>query len=215
MMRKIQLGILEDVKAIRVALADYFGSNEYFELSVTASDADELLLHPDTPAMELLLCDIGLPGRSGIELTWQLKNRYPQVQILMFTVFEDDDKIFDAIRAGASGYLLKSATLPEVKKALLEVSEGGSAMSPSIARKVMDFFKPVPLQSIVRLETLTEQELEIVRLVVEGHNNRNIADQMCISIDTIKYHIKKIYKKLHINSRQELERTPPRGFFSR
>jgi DNA-binding NarL/FixJ family response regulator len=212
-MTKIKLGILEDVEAVRASLAAYFLEVDDFDLMVTASNAEEFLLNPAISTLDLLLCDIGLPGKSGIELTWHLKNRYPQIQILMCTVFEEDDKIFEAIRAGASGYLLKSATLSELSKALLDVSAGGSAMSPSIARKVINFFKPAALFSASRIEPLTEQELRIVQLVVEGHNNRNIADQMCISIDTIKYHIKKIYKKLHINSRQELERTPPKRLF--
>lgn len=211
---KIKLGILEDVSVIRATLKDFFEYDTDFELLVIASNAEELLEDSALSSLDQLLCDISLPGKSGIELTWIVKNKYPDLQIVMFTVYEEDDKIFDALRAGADGYLLKSSSLIELRKALLEVREGGSAMSPAIARRVIDFFKPKSTLSASRVESLTEQEKLIVRLILEGNNNRTIADRLFISIDTIKYHIKKIYKKLQVNSREELERTSPRDLFS-
>lgn len=215
MTKKIRLGILEDVSVIRSTLTDFFENDTQFELCLTACDAEEVLEYADIPSLDQLLCDISLPGKSGIELAWLLKIKYPHLQIVMFTVFEDDDKIFDAIRAGADGYLLKSASLLELRKALLDVAAGGSAMSPAIARRVMAFFKPTSSLPASGVESLTEQEKQIVSLILDGHNNRVIADLMFISIDTIKYHIKKIYKKLQVNSRDELERTSPRNLFKR
>lgn len=212
---KIKLGIVEDVNVVRTTLSDFFENDTKFEVSTIACNAEELLEYEEVHLLDQLLCDISLPGKSGIELTWILKNKYPDIQIVMFTVYEEDDKIFDAIRSGADGYLLKRSSLIELRKALLDVKAGGSAMSPAIARRVMDFFKPKASMSASGIESLTDQEKQIVLLILEGHNNRLIADIMCISVDTIKYHIKKIYKKLQINSREELERNLPRDLFSK
>jgi DNA-binding NarL/FixJ family response regulator len=213
MIKKIRLGILEDVSVIRSTLTDFFEDDMQFDLTLMAADAEELLEHANLALLDQLLCDISLPGKSGIELAWIVKTKYPHIQIVMFTVFEDDDKIFDAIRAGADGYLLKSASLVELRKALVDVAASGSVMSPAIARRVMDFFKPTAILSAAGVESLTEQEKQIVRLILDGQSNRVIADRMCISLDTIKYHIKKIYKKLQVNSRDELERSSPRNLF--
>lgn len=215
MTKKIRLGILEDVSVIRSTLTDFFENDTQFQLCITACDAEEVLEYDGIPLLDQLLCDISLPGKSGIELAWILKTKHPHLQIVMFTVFEDEDKIFDAIRAGADGYLLKSASLIDLRKALLDVDAGGSAMSPAIARRVMDFFKPTSALPASGVESLTEQEKQIVHHILDGHNNRVIADLMCISIDTIKYHIKKIYKKLQVSSRDELGRTSPRNLFRR
>jgi DNA-binding NarL/FixJ family response regulator len=214
MTSKIKLGILEDVNVIRSTLKDFFEDDPFFEVIVSACNAEELLENEDKHLLDQLLCDINLPGKSGIELTWILKNKHPDVQIIMFTVYEDDDKIFDAIRSGADGYLLKGSSLIDLRKALLDVRNGGSAMSPAIARRVIDFFRPKATVYTSGIESLTDQEKQIVRLILEGKNNRLIADNMCISVDTIKYHIKKIYRKLQINSREDLERNLPRDLFN-
>jgi len=146
--------------------------------------------------------DIGLPNISGIEGVRTVKTHFSAIQILMFTVFDDDEKIFDAIRAGASGYLLKKTPPSEIIEAIRELYQGGAPMTSSIARRVIRSFQASP-PSIIEDFQLTVRETEILYSLVDGLSYKKIADKYCVSISTIRTHICNIYHKLHVNSKAE------------
>ncbi|SEJ49700.1 two component transcriptional regulator, LuxR family [Dyadobacter sp. SG02] len=198
-----RLAIIEDTAGIRQVLADFFAVQPDFELVLSAASFEEFVDRWN-PAqrLDLLLCDIGLPGRSGIEAVWHIKESSPQTQVMMFTVFEDQDKIFQSLCAGATGYMLKSSQLSELRAGLREMLAGGAAISPKIAMEVIRFFnRPQQKQPDAKL---TVREIEILSLLQSGSSNKDIGDKLFISVETVKYHIKNIYIKLQISSRSEL-----------
>jgi DNA-binding NarL/FixJ family response regulator len=146
--------------------------------------------------------DIGLPNISGIEGVRTVKTHFANIQILMFTVFDDDEKIFDAIRAGASGYLLKKTPPAEIIEAVRDLYRGGAPMTSSIARRVIQSFQAAP-PTLVEDYRLTVRENEILYSLVDGLSYKKIADKYCVSISTIRTHICNIYNKLHVNSKAE------------
>lgn len=155
---------------------------------------------------DVVLMDIELPGLSGIEITHHINNRFPDVKILIQTVFNDSDKIFHALCAGASGYILKNDPPHKYLEAINEVYNGGAPISPAVAKKMLGFFsnKNVVLVSPGNENfQLSEREKEILHLMVEGHNYKTIADKSFISYETVRTHAKHIYKKLHVASRSE------------
>ncbi len=143
-----------------------------------------------------------MPGISGINGIKILKHDYPGINIIMLTVYNDSTRIFNSLCAGASGYLLKNTPLEEIKKAIEELDSGGAPMSPEIARKVIEYFNPKKTNNYQ--SALTSKENEIVNLMVDGLSYKMIADRMGISIDTVRFHIKNIYRKLHVNSKGEV-----------
>lgn len=151
------------------------------------------------------LMDIEMPGMDGIEATRLIIRQWPETKILIQTVFENDDKIFDAICAGASGYILKSTTPARLVEAINEVYSGGSPMSPYIASRVLKLFQKFapPVQSDDEKYTLSSREKEVLSLMVEGHTFHAIADKIFISYETVRSHVKRIYKKLHVASASE------------
>ncbi|MBK8091576.1 MAG: response regulator transcription factor [Verrucomicrobiaceae bacterium] len=158
----------------------------------------------DLPALkpDVVLMDIHLPGISGIETTARLKMQHPDVLVMMVTVYRDHDKIFEALKAGASGYLLKRSSPAEVRKAIMELREGGAPMSAEIARRVVEaFHRPaVPSSDAAKL---SKRETEILELLSQGHANKEIAHRLSLSIETVRVHLKRIYDKLHVHSRTE------------
>ena len=146
--------------------------------------------------------DIGLPNISGIEGVRTIKANFPEVEVLMFTVFEDDEKIFDAIRSGASGYLLKKTPPEEIIEAVHELYNGGAPMSPSIARKVIQAFQAKP-SNVTEEYQLTARESEILYSLVDGLSYKKMAEKYFVSISTIRTHICNIYHKLHVNSKSQ------------
>ena len=198
----IRVGIVEDDKEIRGAVKEYLDDQREFSCSL-ACESVELFMnqlneetHPD-----IILMDIGLPGMSGIKGIKLIKEQYPDINMIVFTVYHDSDKIFQSLCAGASGYLLKNAPFSELKQAITIVHEGGASMSPQIARNVIEFFqKPKRKPDSV----LTDKEQEIVMGLVDGLSYQMIADQSYISIETVRSHIKNIYKKLQVHSKAEL-----------
>ncbi len=159
---------------------------------------------------DVILMDIELPGMSGIDGMKLIKNQHPEVEIIILTVYHDSHKIFDSLCAGASGYLLKHTSLPEIKEAIETLVDGGSPMSPQIARKVIDYFKKPEVKKEPESE-LTPREQEIVVGLVDGLSYKMIADRMDIAIDTVRAHIRNIYKKLHVNSKAEVIAKSLRG----
>lgn len=200
----INLAIIEDTTSIRDVLEAYFSNDPDFELKCASATAETFFKYNAIAQLNLVLCDIGLPGKLGTEIAWILKQRHPHIHIVMFTVFEDKDKIFQSLQAGASGYFLKDTPLPELKAGLIEVINGGAAMSPQVAKEVISYFrvsKPTNNKPI----DLTVREFDVVTQAQKGLSNRLIAEELFISVDTVKFHIKNIYEKLHINSREELK----------
>jgi DNA-binding NarL/FixJ family response regulator len=198
----IKIAIIEDIDDIRNNLKDYFEQQPEIECVLVSDSVESFLVNLKiSMSPDMILTDIGLPGMSGIEGMKKIKSLLPHVDIIMLTVFKDNDKIFKSVCAGATGYLVKDTPLPDIKKAILEISNGGSYMSPSIARKVLEYFSPI--KSVTK-EQLTLKEKQIITALTEGLSYKLIADKLLISIDTVRFHIKNIYRKLHINSKSEL-----------
>ena len=151
---------------------------------------------------DVVLMDINLPRMSGIECTRRLKERQPDVPIMMLTIYEDDEKIFDSLTAGASGYLLKKTPPAKLLDAILELHNGGSPMSSRIARKVVETFRALGTSS-KEIENLSKRESEILSHLAKGYRYKEIADTLFISIETVRTHIRNIYEKLHVRSRSE------------
>jgi DNA-binding NarL/FixJ family response regulator len=173
-----------------------------------SSGEEALAAIPKNPP-DFVLMDINLPGMSGIECTRELKRRVPYLEVLMLTMFGDLDRIFDALRAGASGYLLKRTSPAALKAAMEEVRIGGAPMSPYIARQVVEHFRqPVVEQppadgTDVQMGSLTPKESEVLKFLAEGSPYKEIADKLGIHIDTVRTHIRRIYRKLHVHSRTD------------
>lgn len=202
---QFKLAIIEDNPIILKALEGYFGTTSHFEPLFTATSTEEFISSWKDQRLDIVLCDIGLPGKSGIEATWHVKRKSYLTQVVMFTVFEDKETIFQALCAGASGYLLKDTPLPKIEEQLIEVMNGGSVMSPQVARMVIGYFNPL-LDKVEpkEIDRLTTREIEIVSMLQHGASYKTVAERLFISIDTVKFHIRNIYGKLQINSRTEL-----------
>ncbi|MDJ0841166.1 MAG: response regulator transcription factor [Acidobacteriota bacterium] len=209
-MATIRVGVVEDDCEIRESLVTVLETWPDFTCDVAASSAEQFFesLNTEDPP-DIVLMDIGLPGMSGIEGIALLKERCPEVDILMLTIYDDPHRIFDSLRAGATGYLLKGARLAEIREALRELYRGGAPMSPQIARKVVAFFRPDRARKTP--SPLTERECEVVEGLVSGASYKLIADQMCVSIETVRFHIKNIYRKLHVHSKAEVISKSLRG----
>ena len=197
------LAIVEDQPAIRQALSTYLCVQPEFACSVVAESVEELLAALDGGATppRLILSDIGLPGGlSGIEALPVLRERLPQAEVVLITVYQDADRVFQALCAGAVGYLVKSTPLPEIKQALLEVLAGGSPMSAAVARHVVRYFRPAAAPEV----PLTARELQLTEALESGLSYKLAAERLGISVNTVRAHIRSIYDKLHISSRAEL-----------
>lgn len=198
------VGIVEDNKKIRDLIQRYLDMQDELKCPVAVDTVEEMLEyleehgHPD-----VILMDIQLPGMSGIKGIGLIKEKYPDIDIIMLTVYHDSHKIFNALRAGASGYLLKHTSLPEIKESILKLIDGGAPMSPQIARKVINHFQENAPKKNPESD-LTPREHDIVNGLVDGLSYKMIADRYDISIDTVRAHIRNIYKKLHVNSKAEV-----------
>lgn len=205
-MKTIPLAIVEDDPIIRESLRTFLGGDPQFDLLYTADSIEDFLKALETDARivpAVILLDIQLPGMSGIEGIPSIKKLRPGVDVIMLTTFEESEKIFAALCAGACSYLSKRVSLVTIRDAILTVHRGGSYMSPSIARKVVEHFAPVPKKED---GPLTQRQQEIVDCIVNGLSYKMTADQLGISLDTVRTHIKHIYQVLEINSKGELIR---------
>jgi len=206
----ISIAIIEDDYDIRESIRRYLEKQVIYICEHSFESVESFLeaLNDDN-LPDVILMDIGLPGMSGISGIKLIKDRYPDIDIIMLTVYNDPNRIFDSLCAGASGYLLKTTPLQEINDAIWELHNGGSPMSPQIARKVVDFFHP----NISGLpeSPLTDREKEIIAGLVDGLSYKMIASQLNISIETVRYHIKNIYRKLHIHSKAQLISKSMRG----
>jgi DNA-binding NarL/FixJ family response regulator len=198
----IKVAIVEDNKTTREGLETIVNLSLEFRCIRTCSTAEEALKVLPKLEPELVLMDIQLPNMSGVDCVARLKEVLPAVKAIMVTVYEDPDRIFRALRAGASGYLLKRSTPEEVLHAMNEVHLGGGAMSGEIARKVIGYFRE---QTTVqtKVEELTPREREVLELVVHGLSNKEISDRLNVTVAAVRFHLKHIYQKLHVHSRTE------------
>lgn len=198
------IGIVEDNKKIRDLIQRYLDMQDELSCPVAVDSVEEMLEYlEEHSAPDVILMDIQLPGMSGIKGISLIKEKYEDVDIIMLTVYHDSHKIFNALRAGASGYLLKHTSLPEIKESILKLVDGGAPMSPQIARKVINHFQENAPKKNTDSD-LTPREHDIVNGLVDGLSYKMIADRYDISIDTVRAHIRNIYKKLHVNSKAEV-----------
>jgi len=198
----IKIAIVEDNKTTREGLETIVNLSPDFRCICTCSTAEEALRVLPQHKPELVLMDIQLPNMSGVDCVARLKELLPSVKAIMVTVYEDPDRIFRALRAGASGYLLKRSTPEEVLNAMREVQQGGGAMSGEIARKVIGYFREQTSAS-TEFEQLTSREREVLELVVHGLSNKEICERLSVTVDAVRWHLKHIYQKLHVHSRTE------------
>jgi DNA-binding NarL/FixJ family response regulator len=198
----VRVVIIEDLLEVREGLAVLISGTSGFECTGRFRTMEEALAGIDASRPAVILTDIGLPGMSGIEGTRILSARYPDVPILALSVYGDDENVFDAICAGASGYLLKNTPPARLLEALTEVVAGGAPMSPEIARRVITLFRDFrpPERASYRL---TPQETELLKLLVDGHHYKTAAREMGISTNTVSFHLKHIYQKLQVHSKSE------------
>lgn len=203
MNEQINVCIIEDHPEMREGMLFILHSEPGFRCTSFASAESALgTFHESRP--DVVLMDIHLPGIDGIECTRKIKEQYPETLILMCTVLEDSEKIFNALKAGANGYLLKRSAGQTLIQSIKDLANGGAPMSSAIARKVVDSFKEAGTK-VVQTETLplTKRENEILDLVAKGYANKEIADRLSVSLHTIRTHIYHIYEKLHVRNRVE------------
>lgn len=203
----VRIAIFDDNKNIRDSIRLLLHTEPDFEVVGCFSHVLDCVEDVKNSNPDIVLMDIEMPGMTGIQAVQAIKREFPQVLILMQTVFEDDDRVFDSICAGASGYLLKSFLNTRLVEAIKEVQHGGSPMSPSIARKV--FNKMQALSMHVKPEAapeynLTAREKDVLSCIVDGLAHKMIADKLNISYETVRSHVKKIYEKLHVASLTEV-----------
>ncbi len=202
MNKLIKVAIVDDEVDLRENIAGYVDTAKGFRCLSVYSSAEEALVHLPKEKPDVVLMDINLGGMSGIECVRQLKPQMPATQVVMLTVFEDTEKIFSALAAGASGYLLKRLAPAKLLEAIREVNEGGSPMSAPIARKVVQSLQPA-VASADETTALSPREREVLDGLAEGQAYKQIADKLGVSIHTVRNYIRRIYEKLHVCSRTE------------
>ena len=198
----IKVAIVEDSRTTREGLRTIINLAPGHECVCACETAEEALRVVPKYEPNVVLMDIQLPNMSGIECVARLKKLLPGVQVIMVTVYEDPDRIFSALRAGASGYLLKRSAPEQVLGAIRDVLQGGAPMTGEIARKVIVHFQEQST-SAAEVEKLTAREREVLELVAHGFINKEIADRLSVSVEAVRWHLKHIYAKLHVHSRTE------------
>jgi DNA-binding NarL/FixJ family response regulator len=198
-----EVAIVEDNAALGSGLRKIVESAEDFRCLGVWTSAEEALRKIDAFRPQVVLMDINLPGMSGIEATARIKQHLPEIQVIMVTVYRDHDQIFAALKAGASGYLLKRSTPEEVRQAIRDVRSGGAPMSAEIARRVVEAFHQPVKQPESEEVKLSKRETEILEHLTKGLANKEIADRLSISVETVRVHLRRVYEKLHVHSRTE------------
>lgn len=202
----IDVAIVEDNAALGNGLRKIVESASDFRCVGVWTTAEDALKKIDAFRPQVVLMDINLPGMSGIEATARIKHHLPDMQVIMVTVYRDHDQIFAALKAGASGYLVKRSTPEEVRQAIRDVRSGGAPMSAEIARRVVEaFHQPMKTASPSAGDDvkLSKRETEILELLTKGLANKEIADRLDISVETVRVHLRRVYEKLHVHSRTE------------
>jgi DNA-binding NarL/FixJ family response regulator len=200
----ITVSIVEDNDKLRATLARVLNRAEGFKCMSDHASAEDALQALPQVRPEVVLMDINLPGMNGVECVRQLKAANPQIQVMMLTVYEDTDNIFEALAAGANGYLLKRTPTPELLAAIQEVQQGGSPMTMHIARKVVQSFQRAPAAAAnPNPENLSEREQQVLDLLSQGLMYKEIAEKLAISYETVHTYIRRIYEKLQVRTRTE------------
>jgi len=198
----IKAAIVEDQRDIREGLAILINGTAGYRCTGSYRSMEEALDLIKREMPDVVLCDIGLPGMSGIEGIRILRERYPQLMVLMLTVYDDDERIFDALCAGACGYLLKRTSPARLLESLKEAVTGGAPMSPEVASRVITLFREMRPPERADYE-LTPHESRLLKLLVEGHNYTTAAEELKVSYNTVKFHMRHIYEKLQVHSKSE------------
>lgn len=210
-MKTLKLAIIEDDPVIVESLRDFLTINPGVELKLVANSVEECLsqlILPSKQDINIVLLDIGLPGMSGLQGIRHIRQKLPAADIIMLTTFEEQDIIFKALCAGACSYISKRTSLVKIREAIFTVHQGGSYMSPFIARKIAAHFMPVKAKAG---DALTPRQQQIVDGLVDGLSYKLIADKLSISIDTVRDHIRRIYRTLEVNSKAEVIRKALKG----
>jgi DNA-binding NarL/FixJ family response regulator len=203
LLMEIKVAIFEDNKMLRESLQQLVNNEEDMACTGAFADANKLVRNMQMANPDVVMMDINMPGISGIEAVQAIKEKFPEVRILMQTVFEENDKIFAAICAGASGYMLKKTAPHQMIEAIRQTWLGGAPMTPSVAAKVLQMFRLQSNYEKNELIDLSEREKEILSLLVKGKSYKAVALECFISIDTVSTHVRHIYEKLHVHSKSE------------
>jgi DNA-binding NarL/FixJ family response regulator len=200
----IKVSIVDDNEGLRSSLAALIRRSPTLKLLGEYPDAETAIKEIPAKAPDVVLMDINLPGMNGVECVRQLKAALPKLQVLMLTVYEDNDSLFNSFKAGASGYLLKRTASARLLEAIHEVNTGGSPMTPQLARRVVQFFTvSAQTREDSPVSKLTAGEREFLEQLSNGYAYKEIADRMKISIDTVRSYVRTVYEKLHVHSRTE------------
>lgn len=200
----IKVAIVEDNNVIREGLSALISGTDGYKSVGVYNTCEKFLSDLDTISVDVVLMDIGLPGLSGIDGIREAKAQRPDINFLMLTVYEESNVVFEALCAGACGYLVKKTPPIRLLEAIKDVYEGGSPMSSHIARKVITLFQRKPPEENEKNDSgLSVREKEVLTLLADGNNYQEIADSLFISIDTVRHHIRNIYKKLHVHSQSQ------------
>ena len=202
-MNTIRVVIFEDNSSLRRGLSTLINGSIGFECTGAFGNCENLIKNITDTKPDVVLMDIEMPGMNGIEAVKILKPQFPEIKILMETIFEDDEKVFHSICSGAEGYILKNTPPAQILSAIREIYEGGAPMSPSIASKVLSMFKAGTSFRLNENYNLTEREREVLKYLVEGMSYKAVAEKCFVSLDTISSHVKNIYKKLQVHSKSE------------
>jgi DNA-binding NarL/FixJ family response regulator len=198
----LKVAVIEDHHKFREMLEFLLGSTAGFECTACFRTMEDALAHIGDQLPDVVLLDIGLPGMSGIEGVSLLKERHPNLIVVMNTVYDDDDRIFAALCGGASGYLLKKTPPARLLECLKEAAAGGAPMSPEVARRVIELFREIRPPELADHD-LTPHELRLLKLLVEGHSYKTAAGALGVTVKTISFHLQHIYEKLHVHSKSE------------
>ena len=196
-----RVAIVEDLREIREGLGRLINATPGYRCTGMYASMEEACAKLPHNLPDIVLSDIGLPGMNGIEGISVLKEHHPNLLILMLTVYDDNERIFDALCAGACGYLLKKTPSAKLIESLREVMEGGSPMSPEVARRVITLFREV--RPVREDYDLTPHETRLLKMLVEGHSYKTAAAELGVSLNTIKFHLRHIYEKLQVHSKSE------------
>ncbi len=210
-MNDINVTIFEDNDSLREGLFQLVNGSGGFKCVGAYPDCDQLIRRIKNHTPDVVLMDIEMPGMNGIEAVKILKEKFPSLKILMQTIFEEDNKIFESICAGASGYILKNTSPARILESIREIYEGGSPMTPSIANKVLQMVQSKSSTVDPKYFRLTDREKEVLTCLVKGMSYKLIADACFISVDTVRGHIKNIYEKLQVHSKSEAVAKAIRG----
>jgi DNA-binding NarL/FixJ family response regulator len=197
----ITICIIEDLIEIQKGLQTIIESDSRFKLLKSFENAEEAIAQLPLLNPDIVLTDINLPGKSGIDCITEIKNEIPDTQFIMFTIYEDNDQVFEALKAGASGYILKNTSPEKIIESLLELNDGGSPMSPKIARKVLTSFNVTTNNNVNDL--ISKREQEVLELLSKGFLYKEIGDKLNITLSTVKRHLNHVYTKLQVQNKTE------------